>query len=485
MILFFIYIIIIINIFEFINNQSLCLYNDCFNCTVCGSEQICNCEWSTISKSCKNENSIKKLFDYNYNYFDSCYDENSVKIQRYYCGNYYIKLNDQNTADINLLDKNGKYGAQNLYCDYIYDQIITSSSNINYNILVKISPSIIDYIKIGLTITYNDNKIEQKEINEAEFEENYKNARKIKINIYFKQQLSFDPFSIKITKKELKNNYKIYIAMGIILLSCIICGIIIYCISKKATQKARRRQEMYLQILANQRRRIEEQYNRVSPTSSRDPSSSSESEISISEINTKKIEKLLNTILAPINYYKHLGEKEGNPCTVCTICIEEFKIGKSKVSVTPCHHIFHFKCLSNWLNKNVLNPKCPNCNHNLLQELNNECSQGLYDIPEIPCINKRSIDRRPTNINVRQNYNDHNNSINMAEHGLDTGENRFITISLNRRYDNNCVRNLDVVNINVNKSENKLKNNNKIETTGNREEDIDEVVIENYDNNEI
>jgi len=102
MILFFIYIIIIINIFRFINNQSLCLYNDSFNCTLCGSEQICNCEWSLISKTCKSGNNIKTSFDYNYDYFASCDDENSLEIQKFYCGNYYIKLNEQNTADINL-----------------------------------------------------------------------------------------------------------------------------------------------------------------------------------------------------------------------------------------------------------------------------------------------------------------------------------------------------------------------------------------------
>ena len=31
-----------------------------------------------------------------------------------------------------------------------------------------------------------------------------------------------------------------------------------------------------------------------------------------------------------------------------------------------CKHIFHYECLKDWLNKNILMPKCPNCNYNVL-----------------------------------------------------------------------------------------------------------------------
>ena len=108
--------------------------------------------------------------------------------------------------------------------------------------------------------------------------------------------------------------------------------------------------------------------NRIQILTSRDPSSSSESEDNLKEINTLKISKLLKTTLLPIKYNKSLETKYGNYSTICTICIEEFKEGKSKVSFTPCQHVFHYKCLKDWLMKNVLNPKCPNCNYNLLKE---------------------------------------------------------------------------------------------------------------------
>ena len=481
--------LIIIILLEFINNQSLCEYNDCFNCSKCGIERICNCGWNPINKICIGD---KVKSDFNYDFFLPCYDDYSLKIQNYYCGNNNIKFNDENTADIHMVEYKGRYGAQNLFCEYIYEQQKVSSNNITYNILITISPSVIDYIKIRLSITNNDNKIDRKIIYQQKWEENYKNAKRIIIQIYFEQQLSSNPFSIKITKKESNNNYKIYISIGIILLACIICGIIIYCISKKASQNARMRQEMYLRMAReSQRRRLEDNFSRIPPSSSRDPSSSSESEISIHEINTQKIENLLKTILSPIKYYKHLGDKDGNPCTVCTICIEEFKVEKSNVSITPCQHIFHFKCLSDWLMKNVLNPKCPNCNYNLLQAIEKKdcvCSQGLYDIPELTISVKKSNEFRPTNLEGRDNYNDHNNTINMDENGMETGENRFITRNAIRRdrYDNICMRSIEIMNVNVNKNENKSKiNDNKVETSANKENDNNEIVIENIDNTEI
>ena len=111
--------------------------------------------------------------------------------------------------------------------------------------------------------------------------------------------------------------------------------------------------------------------------------------------------------------------------------------------------------------KNVLNPKCPNCNYNLLKEDKNELikSQGVYDIPELPCNVRRSNDKRLTNIQEREPYYNHNNSINLEENGLDTGENRFINRNESHKNQNNCLRS---VSININKSGNVTKNNNKV-----------------------
>lgn len=481
-------IILIINLFVLIKNQSSCKYNDCFNCSICGSESMCDCYWNPTKKECEKD-TVKSAFNYNFDYFLSCYDEESNIIQRKYCGNSNIKLNEENYAYITLIDNDKLFAAQNLYCAYIYDQVNVFTNN---NIIIKIvvSPSAINNVKIYLTINNNENKITKKSITKGNFEENFKNTKKVKIELYFKDQLTVNPLSIKITKKEEKKNYNIYISIGIIILTCLVCGLIIFFISKKAAENAKRRQEIYLRMARESQRR-REAFNQIIPSSSIDPSSS-ESELSAHEINTIKIEKLLNTTLAPIKYNKYLGVKDGNPCLICTICIEEFKEGKSKVCITPCQHVFHFKCLKDWLMKNVLTPKCPNCNYNLLQEEKNEmaCSQGIYDIPEIAVNVMRSHDHRPTNIGGRVSYNEHNNSINLEANGIDTGENRFINRNeMHRnRSQNNCINsvsNVSIRNTNVNKSGNIAKDNANIETKGNKDDDNDEVVIENIENNEI
>ncbi len=46
-------IIILFDILQKIKTQSLCEYNDCFNCSVCGTEEACDCEWSLIMINAK------------------------------------------------------------------------------------------------------------------------------------------------------------------------------------------------------------------------------------------------------------------------------------------------------------------------------------------------------------------------------------------------------------------------------------------------
>ena len=81
--------------------------------------------------------------------------------------------------------------------------------------------------------------------------------------------------------------------------------------------------------------------------------------------NKKKLMILFKTILGAQEYTKSLNKLE---CPKCTICYEDFEINNSVVSITPCQHIFHYRCLHNWLHKNAVNnPKCPNCNYDLMK----------------------------------------------------------------------------------------------------------------------
>ena len=509
---FFKIILILYTLIKIIKAQSVCQYNDCFNCSVCGTTpQSCNCQWSVLTNACQRQSQSKDKVYYNYDYFNKCYDEISLKIQYKYCGDSNIKIDDNASTFINLIENDGKYGAQNLYCEYVYSQMSDPSST-NYNILSTVSQSTIQQIKLYINIVFYNGTNEQYKITE-EFKKTYNNIKTIKIQVYCEKKLSVSPFSIEISKNQKQNN-KLLISVGIILLFCIICGVIIFFVSRKAAQNARRRQEIFLQIArANRRQRYGD--DRTSNSENYDPSSASESEASVQDKNKKLIEKLLNTTLAPMKYNPYLGIRDGNPTLVCTICLEEFKVDKSIVSVTPCQHVFHFQCISNWLTNNVVNPKCPNCNYNLIQEKNEcICSQGLYDIPEIECNVMRSNQRRMVNIERRIPINENHNIGSVA---LDTVENRLITRNDNFRgrnrnsivtsasinnlctsRDDDSNNNNNTNNNNTNNTNNSNNNNNSNNTSNkntneqnnienkdnNKDAGEEVIVIEDIDNNE-
>ena len=476
---FFQILLVLLSLLKIIKVHSLCQYTDCFNCSVCGTEQNCDCDWSHFGNECK-KSQPKNIIDYNYDYFDKCNDELSLEIQNKYCGNSYIEIDDNNSTYINLKENNGKYGEQNLYCEYIYSQILNPSSP-TYNILSTISHSVKSYLKLHIIVTHNNNTFENLKITEEKFEKSYKNVKKIKIQVFCARKLSVNPFLIEISIKETKKNYSLIISVGIIVFFFIICGVIIFLVSRKAAQNARRRQEIFIQI-ARTNRRYEDG---TSSSEYTDPSSSSESQVNIQEKNKKIIEKLLKTTLAP-KKYTLLGIHDGNPSVVCTICLEEIKVDISKVSITPCKHVFHFDCLSNWLTNNLLNPKCPNCNLNLVQEKNEcICSQGLYDIPVLECNIMRSYQSRILNINRRIINIEATSGNNMGSVALDTAENRLMTKNDNSRGrdKNNIVKSVSINNLCTSKDDNNAKSQNTA-NSGNIKKEEEVIVIESINNTE-
>ena len=147
--------------------------------------------------------------------------------------------------------------------------------------------------------------------------------------------------------------------------------------------------------------------------------------------NNKKIisDLLSNPLLLGERIYEKKYEKHG---TNCTICLEELKINIDKVCLTPCNHVFHFKCVSDWLNKNLLelNLKCPNCNFDLSTMIQNKSERS-------------SINRIGTN-NPINYFSDNENQIvnnnnrpqfnNFAR--ISNSNNSNNTRTVNNRYDN-------------------------------------------------
>ena len=84
-------------------------------------------------------------------------------------------------------------------------------------------------------------------------------------------------------------------------------------------------------------------------------------QISLDEILTN--EKYLGPKICKKEYQKHN--------TICTVCLEKFKEDIDMVSLTPCFHLFHNKCLDIYFRKNK-NAKCPNCNYDIINHFRNQ-----------------------------------------------------------------------------------------------------------------
>ena len=148
---------------------------------------------------------------------------------------------------------------------------------------------------------------------------------------------------------------------------------------------------------------------------------------------------MLASDLKPRKYLEKINHFQTN----CTICLEDYK-NNSEVIYLFCKHIFHFKCLKNWLDKNILMPKCPNCNYNVL------------------------IGGAPADLNF--NFNNQINEDNYLGNIItENNQNNFIDI--NNNISNNYIR-LDVNNI----------KNNQINYKNN---DTDNIIPELLNNNEV
>ena len=439
------FLFFLINIFYIINITKESIncnadYNECFNCSVCGDETNgCNCQWDKNAKICRS-GSLKSLSSYFYEYFSSCTDDDSNRITTKYCGQTNLELDSNDETKIYIPFNNGYYGTRNLYCEYIYTAL--DKNDIYYTIHYETYPTNnINKIIFYLIISYNDDTSTSGYLSVKEIEKEFDNIKEIKIFLYFKEGLNSLPFSFTIKKSGDKSKIALYVTIGTIILACLLCALIIYCLSKKISQNARLRQRTLLE-LAMARQRGEYQQEEVA---------SSGSEVNVEEENRKKIENLLKTELAPKKFIKKYGIKDGN---TCTICIEDFKEKISKVSITPCQHVFHYKCLRNWLIKNVLNPKCPNCNYNLIKDVENKKIEEIQSI---------EVARRTDNVNIEtQDAN-----VNNQEFNLNTNENRLISRNTNRvrRGTNNMNR--------------ESTNQNIIENGATNTNEIQEVVIEN------
>ena len=371
--------------------------NDCFNCSKCDTgDSICNCNWSSDRGKCESSSLLIKQNDWK-NYFKNCEDSLSIKKQETYCGELIIS---KKKINLELPEINGYYGLTNLYCIYTYKSDKSSITFFNFDIKTNKNN-----IKIEYAVYFNDGTFTYLIINNSKSKTSYNDVKYIQFFIYLGESYSESPFSIEVTMKQY-DKIVLAITIIVILFSCFCCVMVIYCFTKKF-----RRESNYYNDYNNDNytfpiRRNLGNFN--SPNEQR-------------RNNKKKIELLLKDP-------KYLGskickkeyEKYG---TNCTICLEEFKVDEDKISLTPCYHVFHYKCLSNYMRKSEKNIHCPNCNQDLLN----------------------SWSKMPENINpdTIQIYNrNHNNNIII-------NNSRRNTRTRSRRRENNEINNNENNNIDM------------------------------------
>ena len=408
-------------------------YFECFNCTTCGESEEnyedCYCQWDINTQSCKIISEIPPINNI-YQAFTRCEDPSSKEIQDIYCGSKYKILGEK--LDFSLPLIYNSYGARSIYCEYIFTP--SNDETIYYNLDYKFNSQYDDLdssvSQLYIEVKFNDYSTSYKNLERYSVNKDIFNVKEIIFKLYFEQSFPTLPFSLVITEKNTNSKMALYITIGIIILACVVCALSIYCLSKKVSENARLRQRALFAIAMAHQQGAEEV----------DDEDAKQEKLEME--NNLKINFALKHALNWKKFKKELGLKDGN---TCTICIEEFKENKSKVSVTPCKHVFHYKCLSNWLRKNVKNPKCPNCNYNLIQD--------VKDIDIYPTkINPERIQvKKPTINNVRVDNNNSNTNR--------TNENRIIIGNIeNSRNVQNDETNTNTEERNLRTSANQLNN---------------------------
>ena len=375
-------------------------FKDCFNCTLCGDQnnKYCNCRWYAqgTDEECLNEEENRYLSEW---YTELAVCKNTID-QEVYCSSDTSYSKDDLNSDYSInfqinSDSYGNYGRKMLFCKFDYFDETSS----DYILNIQFSSKITRRPKVAYGCKFLDNSQDKIQKIDEDKEISCSGSN----NIYFLTLLPEEYFSSPVMFKITLSNSKMYkyiTAFTIIIIILLIATCVICCVSRFYNNKARRQ----LRMLMNQRARenmlrIQQENNYIN--------NYNDNNENIEEINRIKLDELFSKKMAE-HYYKSEYNQFGGGCS---ICLENFK-KKSKVSMTPCKHVFHYKCIKDWLYKNAKNPKCPNCNKEVLveEEIINDTKGG--DEAKIIKVKKKQNNNNNNNNNINNNINFNNNILN-------------------------------------------------------------------------
>ena len=345
---FFQYILIKI---AFEQDKNYCdLNHECDNCEICGQDTNNFCSCNFYNAYCKNSdsNNFTISTDFLYSY-DGCKKSNNNNNENI-CGKSNIDIDIGTSKKINF---KSSYNA-NFLCFYNVKK--TKNNNNDINILIKKEGEEIKNINMHLISYYNYGQIKVISymnllVISKSFELKEPNTEKISVYIDIPNGRVMDDVSItfsmdnstikKVTYVTSSNTNKIIIFITVLSSLVLIIIIIILCLIKNICSK-----KTYIQ-------------NGISNNSITKNSNNN----SLINKNKEEMNNLFKTKIIPITYIKN---NTVNDCYKCTICLEDFIDGSSVIIITECNHSFHFECFKNWVFKNIIFPKCPNCNKPIL-----------------------------------------------------------------------------------------------------------------------
>ena len=338
-------------------------------------------------------------------------DDNNI-----YCGQKEINLNPP--LSIFYPNINNQYGKDNLHCEYnLYNSGIQTKK-----IKLKIEKFFKD-IEISYTIKYKNKNFEDviETITLKKMNSNNKYNRVMYLNLFISSNKTFDspPFLIEITNVNSIKQFYILLSIFIFFLCCITIALIRYFFCSKTNNNIYENEEH----LAD---KVE------------------------ADIKIKSCKIMLKKIYNDDKYFIHdiYNQKYAEYGIICSICQENFKNNKDTISITPCEHIFHNDCLKKWFKKNILHPKCPNCNLNML---------------EVEKINDNNVNIKVINVKAKKkrDINTMTSKNNLVHNEASNNMNNVITDNI---IDNNNIENNKN---NINDDDYKETDNNIINSTMN------------------
>jgi hypothetical protein len=337
-----------------------------------------------------------------WNYFEQCTsDTNAKSAMEYYCGDLDLQM----PLTLALKNRGGKYGAQNLYCHWQVKNV-DSSNPLSLNLTNFLNPG--ESTLVMEIYSSNGQRQYQTFNNQNAYWVISPGVSSLHFHFFTDSAYKYNPFQLSLKDGVSSiNTISIIISIAAVVVSCFALSILLIRCSKRLIQRRLERNLQLQQPDIPNNPQINIVNNYVGRTQEE-----------VLKINKEILDKMLITDLKSVKYSEKLNVFEIN----CTICLEDFN-ERSDVIVLECKHIFHFDCLKDWLLKNLLHPKCPNCNYNVLfgrdaKELNVRINGEPVEANRVLNLNNRSglvgnhLPRGQNNNEPNNNYQAINIEIN-------------------------------------------------------------------------